>query len=79
MGHLSEHEQMRKIVSPKSEAANPSLQLRLQDAVLYNQRTYIRLNVSAVLSCFMCTNVFDCKLGAILPLAARLSAATLCP
>lgn len=34
---------MKKIVLPKEEVANPSLWKRLQNAVLYNQRTYTRL------------------------------------
>lgn len=33
------------MVLPENEVANPSLQQRLQNAVLYNQRTYPRLNV----------------------------------
>ena len=33
------------MVLPENEVANPSLQQRLQNAVLYNQRTYLRLNV----------------------------------
>lgn len=79
LGDRSENEQMKKIVLPKEEVANPSLWKRLQNAVLYNQRTYTRLNVFAVHPCFMCTYVFDCKFGAICLLATRPRAAVLCP
>lgn len=53
------------------------LQKRLQNAVLYNQRTSIRLTDFAVHSCFLCTYMFDCKFGAIFPLATRPRAAVL--
>lgn len=62
---------MKKIWLPKNEVANPSLQKRFQKAVLYNQRTYVRLHVFAVHSCFMCTYMSDCKFGAIFLLATR--------
>lgn len=58
---------MKKIWLPKNEVANRSLQKRLQKAVLYNQRTHIRLHVFAVHSCSMCTYMFDCKFGASSP------------
>lgn len=53
------------------------LQSRLQNAVLYNQRTSTRLTGFAVHSCFLCTYMFDCKFGAIRPLATRPHAADL--
>lgn len=43
-------DQMQKDFIAKNEVANPSLQKRLQNAALCNQRSYIGLN-----SCFMCT------------------------
>lgn len=53
------------------------LQKRLQNAVLYNQRTSIWLTDFAVHPCFLCTYMFDCKFGAILPLATGPRAAVL--